>query len=280
MTVLLGFFVGFVAARLLWLLLRPVFSADVFVRQNYRGRKLPTAVGLVIALAVVAVEGLRALGSKALGDASWPGSPRLAVLVLVITLALLGLLDDLAGDGDQRGFRGHVRALVTGRLTTGAMKLLGGGAVALVAAALVRPDAGIAMWLADAALVALAANTGNLFDRAPGRAIKVGALAFAAVLATTGLAADLAAPAVVVGAAMALLLDDLHERLMLGDTGANLLGGVLGLAVVYSCSPATRVVVLVALAVLNVASEYLSFSRVIDGFAPLRILDRAGRRAA
>jgi UDP-N-acetylmuramyl pentapeptide phosphotransferase/UDP-N-acetylglucosamine-1-phosphate transferase len=74
-----------------------------------------------------------------------------------------------------------------------------------------------------------------------------------------------------------LLLDDLHERLMLGDTGANVLGGVLGLGVVLSCGPSVRLVVCVALAALNLLSEVVSFSRVIGAVPPLRALDHWGR---
>jgi hypothetical protein len=84
---------------------------------------------------------------------------------------------------------------------------------------------------------------------------------------------------VVVGAALGLLLDDLHERLMLGDAGSNVLGAVLGLGVVAACGAGARDVVLVGVAALNIAGELVSFSRVIDGFPPLRALDRAGRRA-
>ena len=86
--------------------------------------------------------------------------------------------------------------------------------------------------------------------------------------------------AVVVGAALGLLLDDLHERLMLGDAGANILGGVLGLGVVLACAPVTRTAVLGAVAALNLAAEVVSFSRVIDAVPPLRALDRLGRAGA
>lgn len=279
MSVLVGLVVGFLATRLAWLVLRPVFGGALFLRENYRGHSLPTAVGLVLAVAVLFVEAMRVVAASAIDDGgSRLLGPRLAVLVLAVSMALLGLVDDLAGDADRRGFRGHIRTLREGRLSTGGLKLFGGGAIAVVAVAAARPSDGLGPLLTDAALVALAANTGNLFDRAPGRTIKVGALAFAVLVAATAAAPVLGATAVVVGGASAMLRDDLHERLMLGDTGANLLGGVLGLAVVSAGSPVTRLAVLAVLAILNGISEYVSFSRVIDGFAPLRILDRAGRR--
>ena len=278
MNVVVALTVGFLASRLAWLLLRPVFAGAVFRRENYRGHGLPTAVGLVLAVAVLAVEGVRVVVGAATGDEGRIAGPRLAVLVLAVGLALLGLVDDLAGDGGDRGFRGHLQALAAGRLTTGGLKLFGGGLVAVVAVAAARGGDGLGHLLTDAALVALAANLGNLFDRAPGRTTKVGVLGFLLVAVAAGAAPEIAPMAVVVGGALGMLLDDLHERVMLGDTGANLLGGVVGLAVVATGSPVTRLAVLAVLAILNGISEWVSFSRVIEGFAPLRILDRAGRR--
>jgi UDP-N-acetylmuramyl pentapeptide phosphotransferase/UDP-N-acetylglucosamine-1-phosphate transferase len=83
---------------------------------------------------------------------------------------------------------------------------------------------------------------------------------------------------VVAGAAAGLLLDDLRERLMLGDTGANALGGAVGLGVVLACGPAVRTAALVGVVALNLASEAVSFGRVIDAVPPLRAVDRWGRR--
>jgi hypothetical protein len=125
--------------------------------------------------------------------------------------------------------------------------------------------------------VALAANLGNLLDRAPGRVIKASVAAFVAVAVAARGRASLEGAAVVVGAAVGLAVDDLRERLMLGDTGANVLGAVVSLAVVLGMSPGGRNLALVVVAGLNVAGELLSFSRLIDAVPPLRALDRAGR---
>lgn len=278
MTLLLGAAAGYLAGRLLWLVVRPGFLAQpLLVRTNYRGRPVVTAVGVVVPLALLLVEAGRVVsGAAGIGDAGGLPPTRLAVVVVVVGLGLLGTLDDLVGTGDERGFRGHLRAMAQGRLTTGGVKLVVGLAVALLAVA-DRAGSSASRLLADAALVALAANLANLFDRAPGRATKVGATAFLALAAATGAPGVLATVAVVVGAAAALLMDDLRERIMLGDAGANALGGVLGLGVVLACAPATRNVALLVLLALNLASELVSFSRVIDHVAPLRALDRAGR---
>ncbi len=162
-------------------------------------------------------------------------------------------------------------------MTTGALKLIGGGVLALVVVAPFEVESPGRL-LADAALVALCANLANLFDRAPGRTIKAGLGAFVLLLLAVRSSEDLSGIAVVIGATLGLFLDDLHERLMLGDAGSNVIGAVLGLGVVAVCAPATRDLALVVVASLNVAGELVSFSKVIDAVPPLRAVDQAGRR--
>lgn len=142
-------------------------------------------------------------------------------------------------------------------------------------------------------IVALAANLLNLVDRAPGRAAKVtlawcAACVVPAVIGASrwpgrfgfGLGPEalggLICAAAVTGAVAGLLHSELAEKHMLGDTGVNPIGAVLGLATVAMYSAAVEWVVLAVLAVLNLASERWSFSRIIDAVPPLRWLDRLG----
>jgi hypothetical protein len=266
------------AAALLWRALAPTFALPLFQRRNYRDVELPTAVGVVIPLAVLTVEAaitvVDAVGADV--DVATIAGRRLAVLAAV-GFSLLGLLDDLAGAGESGGFRGHLRAVSRGRLTTGAVKLFGGAALAIVVVAAGTEGRSLGQLVADAALVALAANLANLLDRAPGRVTKATAVTFAVLAVATGVGAELAGPALVVGAGLGLLVPDLRERCMLGDSGANPLGAAVGVGVVLACSPGIRLAALVVVAALNLASELVSFTRVIDGTPPLRWLDRVGR---
>jgi UDP-N-acetylmuramyl pentapeptide phosphotransferase/UDP-N-acetylglucosamine-1-phosphate transferase len=277
-TVALAAVAGLLAGRVVWLLLRPLFRQQLFLRENWRGRTVTTAVGVVLPLGLVVVEAGRAVaGAAGAGEIGGLSSARLAVVITVVGFGLLGLLDDLAGVGDARGLRGHLATLAGGRLTTGGVKLLGGVAVALVA---VAPGAGrnVGRLVVDGLLVASAANLGNLLDRRPGRVGKAALAAFVGLAAAVRADAQLADVAVVIGAAAGLLVDDLHERLMLGDTGANVLGAALGLGVVLTCGPATRAIVLVVVLALNGLSEVVSFTRIIDAVPPFRALDQMGRR--
>jgi UDP-GlcNAc:undecaprenyl-phosphate/decaprenyl-phosphate GlcNAc-1-phosphate transferase len=278
MIVAAAFVVGALVAALLWVLSAPAFGAGVFERENFRGRRLPTAVGVLAALAALVVDAVVTVvvAAGAEPDAAAVAGLRLAT-VAALGFALLGLLDDLGGTGESGGFRGHLGALVSGRLTTGAIKLFGGAAVGVVVVS-VREPGSLGRVLADGALVALAANLGNLFDRAPGRTIKVALVALAALVVGAGAEPRLAGVALVVGAGAGLLTADLGERMMLGDAGANVLGAALGLGVVLACSPGVRTVVLVVVAALNLVSERVSFSRVIARVPPLRAADAWGRQ--
>ena len=158
------------------------------------------------------------------------------------------------------------------------MKILGIGATGLAAAALSRPRACPIDVVVDGGLIAGGANLLNLFDLRPGRAVKVAALAGAplAVTATPGGAVASAT----LGSAGSLLNEDLGERAMLGDAGANALGALLGLAAATALPRAGRVAALTVIAGLTAASEVVSFTKVIEATPPLRRLDMLGRRPA
>ena len=130
---------------------------------------MPTATGVLAVLAVLVVEAGRSLfGAFGVGNAP-AATPRFAVLLACIGFGMLGLFDDLVGSNDDGGFRGHLRALIShGRVTTGVVKIVGGGALAVVLVSAGRAGGSGVRVVSDALLVALAANLTNLFDRAPG----------------------------------------------------------------------------------------------------------------
>jgi UDP-N-acetylmuramyl pentapeptide phosphotransferase/UDP-N-acetylglucosamine-1-phosphate transferase len=277
-TVIVALAVGVVTVRFLRMVSGEILSSPALARQNYRGHTLATAGGLFVILTVLVIDaGRSVLGAIGVGAESGLSEARSAVLFAVFGFGFLGLVDDLTAVGDDRGFAGHLRALREGRVTTGMMKLVGGAAVAVVLVATPGFKSGRTL-IVDAMLIALAANLGNLLDRAPGRTIKFGLVAYVPIAIAVGTAPIGIAIAPVMGAAFGLLGDDLRERLMLGDTGANAIGAVLGLAVVLGSRDSIRLAVMLVLLAVNVAAELVSFSRVIDAVPPLRWFDRLGSR--
>jgi hypothetical protein len=251
---------------------RPPGGPKAWSRTNHRGEPVTLLEGPAVAAGAVAgilaQAGLAAAGSPA--PAAWR---RAAAMVLGgAGAAAFGAHDDLAGSGDRRGFRGHIGALRHGEVTTGAVKLGGIGATGLATAALTG-GAPVDVVI-NAGLVAGGANLLNLFDLRPGRAIKVAA-ASGALLGTAG-QDGVAAP---LGAALALLPEDLGERAMLGDAGANALGAMLGASAAGLSRPA-RIALLAGIAGLTAASEKVSFTKVIARTPALNWLDMLGRRPA
>jgi UDP-GlcNAc:undecaprenyl-phosphate GlcNAc-1-phosphate transferase len=191
--------------------------------------------------------------------------------------AVVGSYDDLCGNRQARGLRGHARALREGQLTTGAIKLVVITAAAAVGSVREQPT------VIDAALgtvlVAGSANLVNLFDLRPGRAAKVSLMTAAMVGPGQGREARTVA-AIAAGAALAALPADLGERDMLGDAGAGVLGALLGWSMALGGSRRRRGALAAVVVALTAASERVSFSAVIERVPPLRALDRLGRRSA
>jgi hypothetical protein len=215
--------------------------------------------------------------------------------------AALGALDDLAGDSSSKGLGGHLAAARRGELTTGIIKILGLGATGLMSARMIdrsRGSNGVMATLAGGAVIAASANVANLLDLRPGRALKVvlllaapiaagagrthpgSANATASASATASATAPATATATVAaaaGAAIGALADDLAGRSMLGDTGANSAGALLGTALVARTGPRGRLLALAVLTALTLASEKVSFTKVIESTPGLRELDALGR---
>jgi UDP-N-acetylmuramyl pentapeptide phosphotransferase/UDP-N-acetylglucosamine-1-phosphate transferase len=258
-------------------------AGSSLARVNYRKRVVVAGLGLLLPVGLLAwasplalvtrLDPLRALRVQLLSPSG------VAVVVAGIAFTLLGLVDDLVEDkAGSRGFRGHLRALAAGRLTGGGVKLLGGILAALMVASFAVPE-GRSGWLlpVGAVVVASSANLANLLDLRPGRCAKV-------FLPLWGAGCLLDPPggawsAGLAGAALAALPFDLREEGMLGDAGANGLGAVVGTLLLAVPAWLLLLVAAVLLA-LQLLSERVSFSRVIDGNRLLRAADRLGRPRA
>lgn len=236
-------------------------------KENRRGRLVTVTLGWALA---VGMAGLISVIWDQIVEIGLRESQAGELLGAAIVFAA-GVVDDGYG-GSVRGLRGHLRALLSGHVTTGGVKL---AAAVLAAAIVVAWTPRSHLWADLLALIAIAGctNIWNGLDVAPGRALK-GFLVVALVLLAVDLRAFLL---VCTGAATAALIPDLRERGMLGDSGANLLGFLAGAEIVRRLPevwlvPATLIVI-----GLNVLAETVTFTRTIDAIAPLRWFDRLGR---
>jgi len=243
---------------------------------NFRNEVIPTSFGGVMVLLYMFVV-LVSVGIPKFFFPLFPDALFFAVLFATGAVAFLGWLDDTLGDARHKGFRGHILSLVREKqLTTGGLKALGGGMVAaLCAAALARE---FAEWLVFALYIALMTNWLNLLDLRPGRCLKF-YLAGGTLLLVFSL--DRAESLLFVplwGLALALLKEDLAAKVMLGDSGSNLLGVHLAL---WSLTflPFRAILVVLALLILgHYYAERHSITKRIERSRFLGYLDRLGRQ--
>lgn len=278
--ILLYFFLGSVVVSLIFFpLLKVLLGRAGHFEENYRGQPALLSIGLlywVVFLVFQAVVSVffrgRFLASKSLNALN------ANLLILVLGIGLLGLVDDVFGEPGQGGFRGHIGALFKGRLTTGALKAIGGGLLCLIVAARLLESFSWTLLVIDALIIALAINAFNLFDLRPGRALKLFFLVFLLIFAFTLHHEFWYVAIVFLGPALIIFPADLSGQVMLGDTGSNVMGAVTGLALVTMLGFSAKLFVLFLLLALHLLTEAHSLSEFIERVPLLRWLDSLGRR--
>lgn len=261
------------------------------VRTNHAGKDVSLIEGPAVTAGLIA-------GSLLIEDPR----QRAATLLAATAAGGLGAVDDFAETGDSKGLRGHLCALARGEITTGALKVTGIPAASIIAAVILRTgtrkrgilDISIGnissssrsdverSWVSTATdvivtggVIAGTANLFNLLDLRPGRALKAGLASLA--LTDHEPRVSWAPSAAIAGASVAAWQADLRGEVMLGDTGANALGAVIGTVVSETASPGQRRAILALLAGLTLLSEKVSFTSVIESTPGLREIDAFGR---
>lgn len=281
-----------VCAGLGYVLRRKRIKASQWERTNFHGVTVSLRGGVAMAGASVA--------SAAVASA-FSDQPRAALGGLVASLGggLAGYIDDVdqgAHDGGKvaKGLKGHLGALAHGQVTTGVIKIAGIGASALAASALVGSKATsmggkVADLALNTVLIAGAANLANLLDLRPGRALKATVLVAAPLsyfscaaakpeASASGASSQRLLASGLNAAAITALVEDLQETTMLGDTGANAAGALLGTSLAANDSWKLRLGTTLGVVGLILASEKVSFSKVIAANPALNWLDQLWRR--
>ena len=233
---------------------------------NYRGVVLPRVLGyLLLAGGLASALTVWALDHVARGGVA------ASLGALLVTAA--GAVDDVV-PSSVRGLRGHLRALGSGRVTTGVIKIFAvvGAAIVIVAA---EPPRTSVVRVAGVVLIAGATNVWNGLDVRPGRALKFGLPLLVLAVAAIAWSDAPFVPGIAVAAALVLPWDA-GERAMLGDAGSNLLGFTIGLALYLALTGPWVVVVAVIAVGLNILADTVTLSGVISLVPPLRWYDALG----
>jgi UDP-N-acetylmuramyl pentapeptide phosphotransferase/UDP-N-acetylglucosamine-1-phosphate transferase len=271
--VLIFMLISFGLTRLMVPAFMGMFREAGFVRPNYRLEEIPLGMGLVFLPAAMLTLTLMQWWEKTAG-----GDVYLYLFALT-AMGFFGLVDDVFGSRKASGLKGHFKKLLFEReLTTGGLKALAGGFVGILAGLAVNGTGRLELVILDGLIIALSANALNLLDLRPGRAGK-SFLLLAAVLSAAGYGApQLVFMLVVTASVLAFLPYDLAARLMMGDTGSNMLGVTIGITAAWVFDLPGKLVFLSFLVLFHLYTEKYSLTRVIERNRVLNFFDMLGRK--
>ena len=224
------FALGFLGTYFMIPLFKSMLVNGNVIRPNYKNEMIPVGMGIVF-LPMIIINSI-ILGFVTLNNIWFVSSSNYNLnIVWLLCLALYifsmmamffaGALDDLIGNRNVSGLKGHFKSLFKGELTTGGFKALFGGFVGLVVSVCISSS--IVDIIVNTLIIALSTNLMNLFDLRPGRAIKAYLVIMIPIYITlTGYTKVF--PLLILPNVLAYFNTDLKARGMMGDTGSNVLG--------------------------------------------------------
>ena len=240
------------------------------VALNYREEEIPVGMGLLFVLVQAFI-----MFATTLYMVDIDKSVILSYVICTILIGFIGMIDDFIGETDIKGFKGHIKSLFKGRLTTGGLKAVVGLILAILFSASLSNN--YIDMIVNIFLITLFTNIVNLFDLRPGRANKV-FIFMSIILIITAYIKDYN---FIIYSAIGIILVyiryDLKAKSMMGDVGSNSLGITLGIFCVLSQTLTVKTVYLTILIVLHIISELSSFSKIIKNNKFLSYLDNIGR---
>lgn len=199
----------------------------------------------------------------------------LSYFVCMIIIEFIGIIDDFIDATERKRFKGHIKDLLKGRLTTGGLKAVVGLVLATLFSLSITNN--YIEIIINVFLITLFTNIINLFDLRPGRTNKVFIL-ISTILVVTAYIKDY--NFIIYGSLEVILVYiryDLKAKSMMGDVGSNSLRMTLGIFCVLSQTLTVKIIYLTILIVLHIISEFSSFSKIIKNNEILNYLDNIGR---
>ncbi|MGC5324446.1 hypothetical protein [Brevibacillus sp. SYSU BS000544] len=248
-------------------------------RKNYQGQRIPTAGGLLLFLSLMITWVIVTIFMVYFE--LFVGSLRLMMMFLAGSIAIvcLGWQDDGAYDTTSKGFQGHLRILIREkRMTSGMLKAFGGLGTAVIVC--IPISYSVVEGIINILLLGLCTNLINLFDLRPARAIKVFWLIAMPIFFFSPFGDWYVAwiwflP--LLSATLWFFFRDARGEIMLGDTGSNFLGYMIGFEMILTLSLPAKITVLFLLIILHLLAERISLSQVIQSKSWLRWVDQFGR---
>ena len=277
------FVLGFLGTYFMIPLFKSMLVNSNVIRPNYKNEMIPVGMGIVF-LPMIIINSI-ILGFVTLNNIWFVSSSNYNLnIVWLLCLALYifsmmamffaGALDDLIGNRNVSGLKGHFKSLFKGELTTGGFKALFGGFVGLVVSVCISSS--IVDIIVNTLIIALSTNLMNLFDLRPGRAIKAYLVIMIPIYITlTGYTKVF--PLLILPNVLAYFNTDLKARGMMGDTGSNVLGISIGVLMALGYGIKVRLAWLVFLILMHLITEKFSLTKIIEKNRVLKFIDNLGR---
>ena len=264
------FIVGFIGTCYAIPLFKNLLVNSNVVRPNYKNDMIPVSMGIVF-LPMIIINGIILV----FFTAQYKNLLYVFMFIFgMISMFFAGILDDIIGNRDVSGLKGHFKSFFKGTLTTGGFKAIFGGFVGVLISIAVSDS--IPDIIINTLIIALSTNLMNLLDLRPGRAIKVYIVIMISIFITlTGYVKIL--PLLILPNVLAYFNYDLKAKAMMGDTGSNVLGISIGMLIVFGYSFKVRVSWLVFLVFIHILTEKYSLTKIIENNKILNFIDKLGR---
>jgi hypothetical protein len=269
LTAALAVVAGAVIEGMVLFLLIDMLKEAGAVRKNFQGIDIPVGTGLSFPMTVMLIFIGYALFS-------WYDNSYHLFILGLMSISFLGFIDDMLGQRDTLGFKGHIGSLLHGKLTTGGLKALGGGMIALFLA--LFASTGWINIIVNTIIMALFTNMLNLLDLRPGRAVKGFLFFLLVIVLLAGGKINWLLVSPLIGGVLYYFRFDLKALTMMGDSGSNVLGLALGFITITSLALVPRLGVLFFLVAIHIYTEKYSLTETINKVYILRIIDEMGRR--
>lgn len=270
------FVLGFFGTYFMIPLFKSMLVEGNIIRPNYKNEMIPVGMGIVF-LPMLIINTIIVIFFMwgIMGAMDTIGLICILLFIFsIICMFFAGALDDLIGNRNVSGLKGHFKSLFKGELTTGGFKALFGGFVGLVVS--VSLSNNIIEIIINTLVIALSTNLMNLFDLRPGRAIKAYLVIIIPIFFTlTGYIQIL--PLLIVPNVLAYFNTDLKARAMMGDTGSNVLGMSIGVLMAFGYELEIRIAWLVFLILIHLLTEKFSLTKIIEKNRVLKFIDNLGR---
>lgn len=266
---LLSFIIALILTYVFLPMVKEMLISSGVLCRNFMKEEIPTAMGLVFIFAQVITLGILQI------FLDLENNFNLIYLFGYVFIGLVGLLDDLIGDKEIKGLKGHIKSFFRGKLTTGGIKAFLGLFISLVVSSYLSSN--LLEFLVNGLIIGLFTNLINLFDLRPGRASKVFIILSVLLLLFSGNKDNNYIILSLYGMLIPYISLDLNSKVMMGDTGANILGYSLGIYAAANYNIVPKIIILIILVVVHLLAEKVSFSKIIEENKYLKSFDNMGR---